>query len=329
MKQNSAVFANFICRFGDKVLLDYAKQIVLPAFTDDTLIRSYGETQYHFYEVKLVNLAKRGEEPILAVVGQFIKNTLLTRVQVFDESNGLIHDEQSMRSAPSAFFVLILNNHRLIYMPETPYAPDLVAFRGTALAFLRSKWNKLIDNLFEASKRNKEPITKVALRKLHPIPTLEVVPLTDRRSLAEFVKRYETLRRIDFRLITPNDEIDASDTLERVRKLGLGLDATITRVITENKDGLDKEASLAAVEEATATGNQEVILRGVDEAGNSLKVANDSFELSVPIGEIPNGTVAKAKFLFKKYIEQVDQQEINAPGMNNAIEKIRQLVGLF
>ncbi|MBY5854307.1 hypothetical protein HFN51_27780 [Rhizobium leguminosarum] len=329
MKQNTAVFANFICRFGDKVLLDYAEQVVLPAFTDDTLIRSYGETEYHFYEVKLVNLGKRGEEPILAVVGQFVKNTLLTRVQVFDESDGLIQDEQSMRSAPSAFFVLILNNHRLIYMPETPYAPDLVAFRGTALTFLRSKWNKLIDNLFEASKHSGEPITKVALRKLHPIPTLEVVPLTDRRSLAEFVKRYETLRRIDFRLITPNDEIDASDTLERVRKLGLGLDAKITKVITENKDGLDKEASLAAVEEATATGNQEVILRGIDEAGNSLKVANDSFELSVPIMDLPDGLLAKAKFLFKKYREQVDQQEINAPGLNNAIEKIRQLVGLL
>ncbi len=329
MKQNNAVFANFICRFGDKVLLDYVEQIVLPAFTDDTLIRIYGETEYHFYEVQLVNLAKRGEEPILAVVGQFIKNTLLTRVQVFDESDGLVHDEQSMRSAPSAFFVLILNNHRLIYMPETPYAPDLVAFKGTALAFLRSKWHKLIDNLFEVSKHNNEKITKVALRKSHPTPTLEVVPLTDRRSLAEFVKRYETLRRIDFRLITPNDEIDASDTLERVRKLGLGLDATTTKVITENKDGLDKEASFAAVEEATATGNQEVILRGVDEAGNSLKVANDSFELSVPIVDAPEGSIAKAKLLFKKYREQVDQQEINAPGMNNAIEKIRQLVGLF
>lgn len=42
MKKHSAVFANLICRFNDEVLLDYAEKIVIPAFTKDTYVRSYG-----------------------------------------------------------------------------------------------------------------------------------------------------------------------------------------------------------------------------------------------------------------------------------------------
>lgn len=329
MKQNNAVFANFICRFGDEVLLDYAKEIVIPAFTNDANVRTYGDTDYHFYQVELINLAKANEDPVLAIVGQFVKDTLLTRVQIFDEQAGLVQDEQSMRSAPSAFFVLILNNHRLIYLPETPHAPDLGAFQVTALTFLRWQWTKYINDLYKAAKEAGEPKTKVSLRKLHRIPTLEVVPLTDKRSLAESVRRYETLRRIDFRLITPNDEIDASDTLERVRKMGLGMDASVTKVITENKDGLDKDAALIAIEDATANGNQEVTLRGVDAEGNALKIDQDKFEMTVPIADVPENRIAKSMLLFSKYLEQVRRQEINAPALNVAIGKIRQLVGLL
>lgn len=70
MRQHSAAFANFICRFGDKVLLDYAEQIVIPAFTKDTYVRSYGKrTHYHFYEVELLNMAEDGADPIIVLAG--------------------------------------------------------------------------------------------------------------------------------------------------------------------------------------------------------------------------------------------------------------------
>ena len=53
MRQHNAAFANFICRFGsEKVLLDYAEQIVLPAFTDDTMIRSFGKGRTYYFFIK-------------------------------------------------------------------------------------------------------------------------------------------------------------------------------------------------------------------------------------------------------------------------------------
>jgi len=139
MRQHSAAFANFICKFGDKNLLDYAEEVVIPAFTRDTYVRSFGDrTHYHFYEVELLNLAEQGKYPIWVLAGRFIKDTELRREQIFDEEKGLIKDEQSMQSAPSAFFILILNNHRLIYFPETAHAPDLSAFKSTVRAAVQN-----------------------------------------------------------------------------------------------------------------------------------------------------------------------------------------------
>jgi hypothetical protein len=64
MALNRIEFANFLCRFGaDKVLLDYLEEIILPAFIDDTLIRTYGRenpSEYLFYETSVVNLAEPG-----------------------------------------------------------------------------------------------------------------------------------------------------------------------------------------------------------------------------------------------------------------------------
>src|ERR1700723_2454744 len=138
MRQHAATFANFICRFGDqKVLLDYAKEIVLPAFFDDTYIRSYGKkAQFFFHEVEQVVLNGDKENPILGISGRFIKNTYLTREQIFDPEKGIVLDPANIQSSPSAFFLLILNNHRLIYFPETAHAPDLKTFRATLYDFI-------------------------------------------------------------------------------------------------------------------------------------------------------------------------------------------------
>ena len=71
MKQQSAYFANFICKFGDdKVLLDYVEEIVAPAFTDDTLVREFGSTHLFFYESKIVKL-EDGGIPVVGIAGTF------------------------------------------------------------------------------------------------------------------------------------------------------------------------------------------------------------------------------------------------------------------
>jgi hypothetical protein len=110
-------FANFVCTFGPhKSLLDYDEEIVRPAFLDQTLVRQYGEaTEYFFYETKLIRLQSEVKsESEFGIAGHFIKDTILRRTQVFRPEGGLIHDEAEMQSAPSAFFLLLLSNHKLV-----------------------------------------------------------------------------------------------------------------------------------------------------------------------------------------------------------------------
>jgi hypothetical protein len=151
MRQYVATFANFVCKFGEeKALLDYAKEIVLPAFFDDTYIRSYGKkAQFFFYEVQQVVLNEDKDNPILGIAGRFIKNTYLAREQIFDPEKGIVADAASIQSSPSASFLLILNNHRLVYFPETAHAPDLITFRATALDFIKRKHKAFVGRLYE------------------------------------------------------------------------------------------------------------------------------------------------------------------------------------
>lgn len=331
MRQHNATFANFICRFGnDKVLLDYAKRIVIPAFTKDTYVRSYGKkTHYHFYEVELMNLAEDDDDPIMVLAGRFVKQTELTRTQIFDDKKGLVQDEASLLSAPSALFVLILNNHRLIYFPETPHAPDLNAFRVTAQQFLRQQHKEFIDKCYENSRGDEDPPTKKSLYEEHPRPSLEVVPLTGKAGIATFMRRFEKLKKINFRVVKPNDDIHAGEILGQVRQLSDELGSTNTKVTASSRDGLDIDAAIEAVTEATDSGNQDVSVSGIDTNGNKLSGNNEQFRLSVEIENVPLKKASLVRRLVDKFVQLRSDGTINAPTADSNSKKVKKLKTLL
>ncbi len=331
MRQHNATFANFICRFGDdKVLLDYARRIVIPAFTKDTYVRTYGKkTHYHFYETELLNVAEGDEDPIMVLAGRFVKQTELTRTQIFDDENGLVQDEASLLSAPSAFFVLILNNHRLIYFPETPHAPDLNAFRVTSQHFLRQRHIEFIDQTYQKTRGNDAPPTKKFLHETHPRPSVEVVPLTGKADIATFLRRFEKLKKINFRVVRPNDDINAGEILGQVRELSNALRSTSTKVTASSGDGLDINASIEAVTEATNSGNQDVSVSGVDTNGNALSGNNEQFRLSAEIENVPLKKASLVKRLVDKFIQLRSDGAINAPKADHNPKKVEKLKKLL
>lgn len=288
MRQHVASFANFICHFGEeKVLLDYALEIVLPAFMDDTLIRDYGRTHFFFYETELLTFENGSDEPTVVVAGQFIKNTELRREQIFDPDKGIIKDDAAISSAPSAFFVLILNNHRLIYFPETAHAPDLTAFRATCERFLKDKHKAFIDTTYEDLKAKNEKVTKTLLREINPPPRLDVIPISGDEEIEKFVKRYAVLKKIEFRLADPNHEMDGGEIFDEIRDYLGPMNPTDTKLITSRSDGLDIEQALPRIKTAAETANQDVRLSGVDTNGNKLVGDNHSFKVGAPIENIP------------------------------------------
>lgn len=343
MPQSIATFANFICRFGDKqVLADYLVEIITPAFTKDTYVRTYGKTtHFHFYEVEIVTLDEKSVPPVKALAGRFIKDTELTRHQVFDADKGLIQDEQHMRSSPSAFFVLVLNNHRLIYFPETPHAPALSEFKATSEHFLRLRHREYIDELYDRAKDSREAtsesqakvprVTKKQLNEAHERPTVEVVPLTAAEGVKAFIQRYETLKNINFRLVRPNPDIDAGEIFAQFRELTDDLNGNRASVTVSNsKEGLDIDAAIETVVEATASGNQDIALSGVDHSGNKLQGSNEHFQISVPIGEVSTTKKGLINKLYAAFRSLTDAGDIAVPKLTDGeADKIRRAIGLI
>lgn len=288
MRQHEASFANFICRFGGhKVLLDYAQEIVLPAFTDDSLVRSYGDTSYFFHSVE-VEVKKDGRaEPLVLLSGHFIKNTKLTREQIFEQDKGIIHDEATLSSAPSAFFVLILNNHRLIYYPSTSHAPSMSNFKSTVMRFLKLKHDRFINGLYEELEQEGQKQTKKKLRETHPAPTLEVIPISGDEQIDAFVRRYELLQKIEFKIVRPNDEIDGGELFDEIREFLDPVEPTDTKLIARRSGGFDIEKAIPRIKHATDTDNQEVKLTGKDGDGNKLRGDNHEFKISAPVEPVP------------------------------------------
>jgi hypothetical protein len=331
MRQHVASFANFVCRFGEeKVLLDYVEDIIIPAFVDDKMIRSYGRTHFFFYETKLVVLDDEPASPVLGIAGRFIKNTQLTREQIFDPVKGLVHDEASMPSAPSAHFVLVLNSHRLIYFPETAHAPDLNTFGATALAFIREKHKDFINRRYNELKEDGEKVTKKQLYIDHPAPSLEVVPISGDEEIAAFVRRYSVLKKIELRLIEPNDEIDGEELFNEIRDYLRPLQPDTTKIEIRNPDGLDVEEAVPRIQAATQTANQEVKLTGLDENGNNLTGDNHTFKVGAPIEVIPPTSKGLTQKLYSTFETLKASGTIKIGDQSPSVTAImKKLMGLF
>lgn len=319
-KSLSMEMGNLICRFGrDKVLLDMADEIVLPCFFDEKLVRSYSKTSYFFHEVSPVLLNNEASESVVGIAGRFIKDTTLEREQIFEEGKGLVKDAGSMRSSPSAIFLLILNNHRLIYVKETRDAPSKESFRSTLLSFLRDKHKEYIEEEYKSlnaareEDANAERITKKDLHESTPRPTLELIPLTSEDSIEEFVRKYSILKTIEISLSDRNDENDNDPFFEAMQKKKDAIGSTKTLVKHNNSKGLDKDEAISEIAEATEQGNQTVKLSGIDNEGDILRGNNDNFQLRKPLDDLSSKPANAASDLYESFVGLVKSGLVKVP----------------
>ncbi len=313
MAVNEIQFANFVCKFGKVPMRQFLRRIILPAFTDDKLVRAYGEgTYFHLYDVKLREVTRNGKVRHV-IQGRVIKNTMISRDQYFDPNLGIVKDRRALSSSPSAFFVLIIENHRLIYLNETPGAPDLGSFASTMRKFIHEKYNRYIDFVFEVAKNERkgnpdiERVTKKSLSEETPRPKIEVVPLSDPTDIDSFLDRYDNLKRVEFKIIDTNDEIDAGELFQKIRDTFEDLHSTQTKIVSSNPKGLNVETAKEITKEATKSGYQEVKFNGEDIEGNRLVGDNESFALRASLDEIPATDTAIANSLIDRFDHLQDE----------------------
>jgi hypothetical protein len=153
-----------------------------------------------------------------------------------------------------------------------------------------------------------------------------VIHLAGRTDIAHFLRRFETLKKINYRVVRPNDDINAGEILGQVRELSDALKSTNTKVTASSNEGLDIDAAIEAVTEATSSGNQDVSVSGIDTEGNSLSGNNEKFRISAEIESIPPTKKGLLGRLIEKFTQLSSAGSINAPSADTKSEEINNLM---
>lgn len=323
---SSLTYYNFVCDFGtsDWTMLDLVQEIIFPALRDEEMVRRYGESRYFLDAVQISVITLDDATPRVVVRGRLIKDTLLRRVQVYTESDGLVRDEEELASAPSSFFALILDNHKLIWLPETASAPDPKKFALTLQQFFREKHDLLVDRLYDLRGLPEEqrtvlpqaPLgdslvngltTKKAIRQFIPRPTVTITPLASRGSIEHFVQTFEVLQELGVELLPTNEELSMDETYRKLRERRESLAATGTKLSYRNPKGLKPGEVIDEIHAAAAAGNHKLRVAGKAPDGSKVRGDNESFKVRVSLEDIPERDDERASALVRSYDRQVEQ----------------------
>lgn len=334
-------FANFTCIFGERlVLLDMFDDVIYPAFEEKKHNRSYMDSDYFFLDTQLVQVKDKKQGLQIGIAGKIVKNTKLKREQIFREGTGIIEDHDEMESAPTSMFVLILNNHRLLYVKEVPGAPDLTAFKATCAKFFKIEHKNFINRIWEHNKAKREKnksierLTKMKLVQMYPYPDLRITPLTDPQGLKQFLDKFSKIGRLGISLVPTNSEtLDNDGFWKDLEKADNQIGAKRTTVTFNNKsDGLNSEEVFKHCEKASKLANSKLNLNGVDKHGGTLKGNNEDFSLTMDTDEDDlSRRVSKAgPGLMTTFYHLIDTGSIALPPVSiKVVEKITEIFGRY
>ncbi len=325
-------FENFTCKFGEKfTLLDLFSEIVWPAFQKRRFNRSYKGTDYFFEDTFLFEHRFKSGRTRLCLAGRFIKNTKLKRDQIYRPSQGIIEDPDELESAPSAIFVLILNNHRLIYVKEVSGAPQVKTFESVCLNFLKQSRIEFIDNLVAENKNKRvqnpeiKRLTKKSLFLKYPTPDLRITPLTDRRGLQDFINQFDKIETLSIKLLPTNkEEINNDDFWQEMDAKRESMQSDKVAVNFSNKkQGLQGDEVYNHCNSATTYGNSEIKLNGYGKHGNSLKGDNEDFHITHEAEELSRNLQTAAPSLVNNFYHLIKQKIIKLPKIpKEVVDKI-------
>lgn len=333
--KRSVQFANFICHFGSLEMLDLCEEVVIPAFTDSKLRRTYKDTSYFFHDVELISIQTDGKHSEPAIVGKFVKDTILQRDQIY-EGGKLVTSVQKLPSAPSSLFVLILRDHKLLFLPEVTGAPGLQSFCTTTERFLKQAHEKFVKATFEnllerefpaGANRDQKKNAKESILERYPHPNLEVVSLASEESLDAFVDRFDKLKAFSIKLLKPNNEINNDGLFKKFRAQGSQLHASSATVSYRNPEGLVK-TQVKEHAESALDGNAEVTFSGTDAEGRKLSGTNEDFKIQVLIDGVPKTLKLAAQKIFSIFSTYKRSGQVRTGAQEVSVDKEVKLVRL-
>ena len=292
MAKRHMEIGNFVCRFGDeRVMLDFFHEIIFPAFCRPRDVVSRKKANNFVLDPRITEI-RSGDISSLALTGFFVKDSVLEREEIVDPDTGdLVENPQTMSSASSAIFVLLLDSHRLLYVKRQSYAPQMQEFAS----FLRRQFKlshiDYISKLYLESNDGMEQIPESKLLKLYakkvPAPKLDLVPLASKDSLADLLNRYSIIKSLTIELTPTNNELDNEPLFSGLRrgKQETGSKKSSAKFEWDKETGLNKDGCARQVEPATKQGNAIIKFEGTSATGAKLTITNEECKMQVPVDE--------------------------------------------
>ncbi len=285
---------------GKLNLADILESVVLPAIYSGRR-RKYGSARYFFLEPALVKLPDDEH----GIAFEVVKDTVLRREQLYKDG-ALVADEEQMESAPSGIVLLIFENHRVVYVPKTRYAPSLRELENTFDVLFKQTRLTLIQQ--ELAKSEAKYGARKKLEKFLPPITTKLIALTSEESVAEAMKRLSLIRSVRIDLVKTNAELDPGGTYRDLQKAAISAHAKRARVEYANaKDGLKAAKARAEVVKATKQGVAVVAVKGEDEDGDEVTKTNDDMRVRPEATFDVTSPAATAKAMAKTLKEMVSK----------------------
>lgn len=217
-----AYLANFNCTFGENhvPLLPHFFDIVYPAFIKE----SEDEDKKKKFLIENVKLSRiRGH---FMLTGIIIRRTTLEVKSVY-RNGKLIKTNDRYKSDPYSYFIINLNNHRMVIVKNQNGSPTLSNFSLTA--------NMILKKFVREKNKELEKENKL------PFPNLNVVAIPFEGKIREELKKVKKVNQVVLRFYPLNGDIMDNETVDHLLKsLGKleGNSGNITYNTPKNKDAV-------------------------------------------------------------------------------------------
>lgn len=321
-------FANFTVRFGDKVLIDYLNEVIIPAFKGSIETKPKYATKYFFHKVEIIEADWFGQK-VHCIVGYVIKDMEIKQEQYYDGSS-IVKSDTVFRKSPTSIFCLIIENHKLIYYPETAGAPGIRAFEGTVKKFIAYQHRKMVDREYKNEKEGNKKLLKRDFQKEYPKPDVNIIPIGNQQSLSDFIGIYDVIKSIEIKIIKPNNEVDPNEFFQEFHEQQERLNSTDAAIRHSNPEGLNKIIVTSELQAAVASGNARILTSGIGSDGIEISGNNQDTRLKIAVKNVPK-TIREAGLRFVRFLEELTtnktvsiRPEIEANVSKSVTEKLNE-----
>lgn len=284
--------ANFSCKstIGDIELLDVFSDYVYEAMKSQKVLGSRNSEMlsYKFIDLKFVKIQNE-----VLLTGRLVKNLNIEREQIL-KGNRLVQSYDSMESAPSSFFVLILSNHKLLWVREMQRAPLLKDFKYAISKMLIYQREELVQNYVKHNQQQilidnqKENIIRKAY-SLYPELDVSVTQIGNKVQIEEKLAKFKNIYKIKLVALKRNNEL-GSDFCGLSNLMSKTQEVTGAKNVTANINGdskhpLNKDLAIKLIK-ASADGNYEFKVKGTDSENNIVEESNETVSLLTNINYI-------------------------------------------